>query len=139
MEKPATEYSEIGTKNHPFILVVVITSVVILIIILATFLFLSKPQSPSNSQTSKPNQTTLSPLQIEIQKCAIPTPSQKCILLYSTSDIEAECNQLKELKDQCLYNFATINERIDTCDIITSTTLKNKCQEEIELLFISDE
>ena len=74
-----------------------------------------------------------------IQECAIPSPDQRCILLYSTPDIEAKCNQLEELKDQCLYNFATINQRPDTCDTITDTTLKNKCQEEIQMFFISDE
>ncbi|MFH1521409.1 MAG: hypothetical protein ABIF18_00460 [archaeon] len=74
-----------------------------------------------------------------LRECAVSSPNQRCTLFYSNPSIEARCNQLETLRDQCFYNFATINQRPDTCDKITNTTLENKCQEEIQMLFVSEE
>ncbi|MCK5343861.1 MAG: hypothetical protein KAR20_10680 [Candidatus Heimdallarchaeota archaeon] len=133
MEEQVVEPRGISKKEPNCILTIITTSLIILtIIILAMYFFL--PESPSPPQL---NRTTS--LQTKIQECAILTPNQECILLYSTPDIEAKCDQLEELKDQCLYNFAVINERFDICNRIQDTILKNKCQEEITNFFVSEE
>ncbi len=139
MKKPVVEYIEFGKKNPSPVLAIIISIIILTAVITVAYLFLSRPQSSSELQTPQPNQTEIFPLQTKIQECATTTPSQECILFYSTPDIEDKCNQLEKLKNQCLYNFATINERMDTCYTITNETLKNKCQEEIESFFISDE
>ena len=133
MEEQVIESIEISKKEPNHILTIITTLLIILtIIVLAMYFFL--PESPSPPQL---NRTTS--LQIKIQECAVPTPNQECILLYSTPDIEAECDQLEELKDLCLYNFAVTNERFDSCDAIQDTVLKNKCLEEIMIFFVSEE
>ncbi|MEA3248691.1 MAG: hypothetical protein U9Q73_03235 [Nanoarchaeota archaeon] len=134
MGEQTIESVEINGKALFYILI--ISLLIISIIIFFTCFFISKSQSVSQS-VSQSDQTTL--LEEKLKECSTLTPSQECILLYSTPDIESKCNSLKELKDQCLYNFAIINERIDTCDTIQNTILKNKCQEEINYFFISEE
>ena len=142
MEEPVIKYQEIGKKNPSHLLIIVtILLAIIATIILTAYFLLSKtqPTTQPSQPTTQPSQTEITPLQTKIQECATPSPDQNCILLYSTPDIEAKCHQLKELKDQCLYNFAIINERFDTCATIQDTILKNKCQEEFKLSFTSEE
>ena len=148
MKETIPEYPKFGenNNNHTLIIIAIIAATVIIIslIILIMHFLPSTPESiiQENETLIEPQENKIidPKLQTKIQECANTLSlNPECALLYSTPDIENKCNQLDNLKNQCLYNFAITNERFDTCYKIKNITLQNKCQEKLDFIFISDE
>ncbi len=128
----------IPNKKKYFHIIILTIIILTIIIILALAIYLILPKQ-SSTQTTEETIQSSSKILSKVQECATEKPDQICQALYTTPDIEAKCLKLDKEKDQCLYNFATINQRQNTCEKITNLELKTKCQEQIQIFFISEQ